>query len=214
MEVISDKALLKIPVKNNGERLADIKSICHDISINIDPNSQKVEKMPPDICYVRIGVVKRLCKAQELLPNGYKIMVWSGHRSLKIQKKLYSDQYKKFSQQHPKWPKKRVKQETDKFVAPVEIMPPHTTGGAIDCAILDSHGKQLNMGTAIDAFTKRAYTNSRAISKEARKNRLLLIKIMKKAGFVNYPPEWWHWSYGDRYWAAALNKKFAIYKGI
>ena len=37
---------------------------------------------------------------------------------------------------------------------------------------------------------------------------------MKKAGFVNYPPEWWHWSYGDRYWAAALNKKFAIYKGI
>ena len=214
MEVISDKALLKIPVKNNGERLADIKSICHDISINIDPNSQKVEKMPPDICYVRIGVVKRLCKAQESLPNGYKIMVWSGHRSLKIQKKLYSDQYKKFSQQHPKWPKKRVKQETDKFVAPVEIMPPHTTGGAIDCAILDSHGKQLNMEPAIDAFTKRAYTNSRAISKEARKNRLLLIKIMKKAGFVNYPPEWWHWSYGDRYWAAALNKKFAIYKGI
>jgi D-alanyl-D-alanine dipeptidase len=21
------------------------------------------------------------------------------------------------------------------------------------------------------------------------------------AGFVNYPPEWWHWSYGDKYWA-------------
>ena len=21
------------------------------------------------------------------------------------------------------------------------------------------------------------------------------------AGMVNYPTEWWHWSYGDRYWA-------------
>jgi D-alanyl-D-alanine dipeptidase len=21
------------------------------------------------------------------------------------------------------------------------------------------------------------------------------------AGLVNYPTEWWHWSYGDRYWA-------------
>ena len=193
MRVISDKILIKIPVKDNKEKLADIKSICSNISINIDPNSQKVEKLPFDVCYLRVGAIKRLCKAQKLLPNSYKIMIWSGHRSLKIQEKLYSDQYKKFLKQHPKWPKEKIKQETDKFVAPIEIMPPHTTGGAIDCTIFDSYGKQLNMGTAIDDFTKRSYTNSQEISKKARKNRLLLVRIMKKAGFVNYPPEWWHW---------------------
>ena len=214
MRVISDKILVKIPVKDNGEGLVNIKSICPDVSINIDPNSQKVEKLPLDACYFRIGVAKRLCKAQKSLPDNYKIMIWSGHRSLKIQEKLYSDQYGKLAKQHPKWQKEKIKQETDKFVAPIEIMPPHTTGGAIDCTIFDSYGKQLNMGTAIDDFTKRSYTNSQEISKKARKNRLLLVRIMKKAGFVNYPPEWWHWSYGDRYWATALNKKFSLYKGI
>jgi D-alanyl-D-alanine dipeptidase len=27
------------------------------------------------------------------------------------------------------------------------------------------------------------------------------------AGFVNYPSEWWHWSYGDKYWGFAKGKK-------
>jgi len=31
------------------------------------------------------------------------------------------------------------------------------------------------------------------------------------AGLVNYPTEWWHWSYGDRYWAMATGAPAAIY---
>ena len=27
--------------------------------------------------------------------------------------------------------------------------------------------------------------------------------VLSAAGLVNYPTEWWHWSYGDRYWALA-----------
>jgi len=34
---------------------------------------------------------------------------------------------------------------------------------------------------------------------------------MTVAGFVNYPTEWWHWSYGDRYWAYATHRSAAIY---
>ncbi len=30
-------------------------------------------------------------------------------------------------------------------------------------------------------------------------------------GFVNYPTEYWHWSYGDRYWAYVKQQPFAIY---
>jgi D-alanyl-D-alanine dipeptidase len=26
---------------------------------------------------------------------------------------------------------------------------------------------------------------------------------MESTGFVNYGYEWWHYSYGDRYWACA-----------
>jgi D-alanyl-D-alanine dipeptidase len=25
--------------------------------------------------------------------------------------------------------------------------------------------------------------------------------VLAAAGLVNYPGAWWHWSYGDRYWA-------------
>jgi D-alanyl-D-alanine dipeptidase len=34
---------------------------------------------------------------------------------------------------------------------------------------------------------------------------------MRATGFVNYPTEWWHWSYGDRYWAYALGKRIAFF---
>ena len=36
---------------------------------------------------------------------------------------------------------------------------------------------------------------------------------MEKAGFINYPAEWWHWSYGDCYWAY-FNKCDAIYSPV
>ncbi len=34
---------------------------------------------------------------------------------------------------------------------------------------------------------------------------------MHAAGFVNYPTEWWHWSYGDRYWALLTGSPHAVY---
>jgi len=34
---------------------------------------------------------------------------------------------------------------------------------------------------------------------------------MAAAGFVNYPSEWWHWSYGDRYWAFTTGPSHARY---
>ena len=30
-------------------------------------------------------------------------------------------------------------------------------------------------------------------------------------GLVNYPTEWWHWSYGDRYWALISGADAALY---
>ena len=49
------------------------------------------------------------------------------------------------------------------------------------------------------------------LSDEARHNRDLLARAMGGAGFVNYPTEWWHWSYGDRYWALISNADRAVY---
>ena len=43
------------------------------------------------------------------------------------------------------------------------------------------------------------------------KNRMLLKNVLENAGFKNYPQEWWHYSYGDKMWAAYSFKKKAFY---
>ncbi|MCP3673877.1 MAG: M15 family metallopeptidase, partial [Gammaproteobacteria bacterium] len=52
------------------------------------------------------------------------------------------------------------------------------------------------------------------ISDQARTNRKILFHCMEEAGFVNYPFEWWHWSFGDKYWAAVKGAPHAIYGAI
>lgn len=46
------------------------------------------------------------------------------------------------------------------------------------------------------------------------RNRQLLVDVMTSAGFVNYGHDWWHYSYGDRYWAYATGSDTAIYSGL
>jgi zinc D-Ala-D-Ala dipeptidase len=44
------------------------------------------------------------------------------------------------------------------------------------------------------------YTDHPDVPGAARDARAALGEAMRQAGFVNHPTEWWHWSYGDRYW--------------
>jgi D-alanyl-D-alanine dipeptidase len=141
-------------------------------------------------------------------------MLRCGHRSLSLQKKRYLWAYGNLKKKHPHWNPEKLRDETSKCVAPLDIIPPHSTGGAIDLSIIGPDGRQLDMGTHLGRFNETTHTNSNKISGLARKNRNLLIKVMTRAGFINYPTEWWHWSYGDQYWAAALKKKSSIYGGI
>ena len=45
----------------------------------------------------------------------------------------------------------------------------------------------------------------------ARRNRRTLSAALTTAGLANYPPEWWHWSYGVRYWALRTGAAAALY---
>ncbi|MCB5910627.1 M15 family metallopeptidase [Streptomyces pinistramenti] len=52
----------------------------------------------------------------------------------------------------------------------------------------------LDMGTGFDCFDTLAHTLDPRIKGKQRANRLLLKKGMERAGFVNYPYEWWHYT--------------------
>ncbi|WP_329179426.1 M15 family metallopeptidase [Streptomyces decoyicus] len=53
----------------------------------------------------------------------------------------------------------------------------------------------LDMGTGFDCFDTLAHTLDPRIKGTQRANRLLLKDGMEHAGFVNYAPEWWHYTF-------------------
>lgn len=70
----------------------------------------------------------------------------------------------------------------------------HSRGSTVDLTLVDSEGKELDMGTSWDYFGPESWPSSTAVSLEAQKNRKTLQKIMMKYGFKPYNEEWWHFT--------------------
>jgi zinc D-Ala-D-Ala dipeptidase len=165
---------------------------------------------------LRQGACELLYKASENLPEGYSLLVVTAYRPVWMQKELYRGRLKQLARKHPfmlvfqypKW-KKLVNRYTS---------PPggssHQYGGAVDVTIIDDKGERLDMGTTLTDFGVKVHTENDLITNEHRKNRNMLYNAMIQAGFVNYPLEWWHYSYGDRMWAAYSGRKECFYGKI
>ena len=77
----------------------------------------------------------------------------------------------------------------------------HNFGYALDLTIADSAGVPLAMGTDFDSFENRAGEKGEAealqagtLTTEQIENRKILRQVMKKAGFIPLPSEWWHFN--------------------
>ncbi|WP_321872671.1 M15 family metallopeptidase [Burkholderia ubonensis] len=101
-----------------------------------------------------------------------------------------------------------------RYVAPPDVAA-HPTGAAVDLTLISADGTEADMGCVLDATDEESsgacYTGSQFISRDAVRNRHILSAAMTTAGFVNYPSEWWHWSFGDKYWAVVQRQPNAIY---
>lgn len=72
----------------------------------------------------------------------------------------------------------------------------HSSGGSVDLTIIDlATGDPLDMGTAFDFFAPASHTRSATISKDAARNRDMLVELMDRHGFANYQREWWHFTF-------------------
>lgn len=217
MALIVDPEVLAIPIHENHEPLVDLK---HQKEIAY----RSARKIPYDSHYtkVRKTVYDKLKEAQALLPKGLTLCLYEGYRSLELQQRLFQVRYENLRKINPTMSHEQLFMETTKFVSPVinldgsKNIPAHSTGGAIDVALLDQKGNAVDMGLALDKTFQDAdgslsKTDSQVISEEAKEYRKIMNKALQAVGFVNYPTEYWHWSYGDRYWAHQTNHKYAIY---
>jgi len=180
--------------------------------IKIDPQYYK-QRLPGTsfTLYARKSVAGRLVQAAEALPKGLNLLIWDPWRSVECQQALYTNQYTLLQRQHPDWNETRLSTETQRYVSLSSTDPtkpsPHLTGGAIDLTICDSSGIPLDMGTEFDHFGQETATDHFP----NHSHRLLLLQVMTQAGFTNYWEEWWHFDYGNQFWAKINNQPFAIY---
>lgn len=73
----------------------------------------------------------------------------------------------------------------------------HNHGHTVDLTIASlKTGKPLDMGTPWDTLDPRSHTKN--AKGKALKNRLLLRRVMRKAGFRPYYKEWWHFRFRMR----------------
>ncbi len=217
LTLISDPKVLQISIHES-----------HEPFVNLTQQDVLVYGPSPEIpnntnyTYLRKTIYEKLIAAQAQLPQGMHFCVYEGYRSLDLQKMLFEQQYKTIKTRHEDWPLVDIFNETTKLVSPVTNLdgshniPPHSTGGAVDVYLIDDNGNPLDMGIhpkdwMQDKDGELSLSASTAISSIAKTNRRIMSNALQATGFVNYPTEYWHWSYGDRYWAFAKQQPFAIY---
>lgn len=90
----------------------------------------------------------------------------------------------------------------------------HNYGLAVDITIVDSLGAELPMGTCVDHLGPESNIDRESelvargvITEESRRNRQLLRRVMRSAGFHTLRTEWWHFNLRSRADARARYKR-------
>ncbi|MBP2702743.1 M15 family metallopeptidase [Microbispora sp. RL4-1S] len=204
--LISDVRVTAIPVAECGEPLRDVREVLRVDRRLADPDGA--------FAHLREGLLERLGEADRRLPSGVHLVVVEGYRPPVLQTRYFEEYKDELRGLFPEMSAQQLHTAASRYVSPIEVAP-HTAGAAVDLTLCDDDGVELDMGTAVNATPEQSdgacYTASPLIGAEARRNRETMRAALEPAGLVNYPTEWWHWSYGDRYWAMTTGADAAIY---
>ena len=128
-----------------------------------------------------------------LAPRGYGLLVFDGYRPWRVTK-LFWDVTP---------PEKR------EFVADPAKGSKHNRGCAVDLSMYDlKTGREVEMPSAYDEMSPRAYPTYEGGTAQARERRDILRAAMENEGFAVEPNEWWHFNYKDWTQYPILDKAF------
>lgn len=193
----------QVPILQNGKEdkvvvddttfvnLKDYSSdFVYDMKYATEDNFLKAKVYDCAECYLRLKTVSALVEAnKEFIKKGYRIKLFDCYRPLDIQKKMW----------------KIV--SNPQYVADPAKGSIHNRGGAVDITLVDTTGKELDMGTAFDFFGVEASHNYTKLSDTVKQNRILLKRAMEAANFNSFDSEWWHYNL-----KAGLNDKVSNVK--
>jgi D-alanyl-D-alanine dipeptidase len=213
MILLNDERIANVTCIDNKEKMKTLRNVHKNVLI--DESRSQISSKSDLFCYTREEIINKLKKAANSLPSGYQFLVKEAYRPLSRQKKSFMEAFDNYKSEYPLKSDDEIYKLTCQFVAPIDVAG-HPTGGAIDITSLEN-GTEVDMDTEFNDIPiepeNLTYLYSEYISDTAKVNRKILIENMERVGFTNYPTEWWHWSYGDCYWAF-INHCNAIYSGV
>ncbi|MEG5138953.1 MULTISPECIES: M15 family metallopeptidase [unclassified Microcoleus] len=171
-------------------RLVDIRKVNRNIRLDIRyataNNFLKRKLYSQAKCALRSSVAQKLALVQtDLEKIGLGLKVYDCYRPFSVTKQMWEFL------------------PDPNYVANPARGSRHNRGAAVDLTLVDRTGKELEMPTPYDDFTKKAHADYQGGSAQSRKNRQVLKDAMKKQGFIGITTEWWHFDSED--W-----QKFAI----
>ncbi|WP_042380014.1 M15 family metallopeptidase [Streptacidiphilus melanogenes] len=207
--LLSDPRVAAVQVEECREPLVDLRE---DGRLVVDRR-----KVDPEGWYahLRRSLLERLVSAnQQLARQRLQLLVVEGYRPLEVQARYWADYQRQLTELHPAWPPQQIHHAAARYVSPPELAP-HSTGGAVDLTLADWEGRELDLGTRVNASPEESagacYTWAANVPMEARDRRVTLAQALTTVGLVNYPTEWWHWSLFERYHAFMNSAQAALY---
>jgi D-alanyl-D-alanine dipeptidase len=178
----SDPRLARVPIRDCGEALVDVLA------------SAPLHVANPET-YLRHGVVERLVTAQSLLPRAVRLLIVDGYRPAAQRCQHPACALEEARLANPGLAVGDMARLTGECTAPPPVAP-HPTGGAVDITLSHGHSVEARAGLAVSPTCCAGI-----VAPPSDRTRRLLTSALTAVGLVNYPPRWWHWSYGDRFWA-------------
>lgn len=204
-ETLPAGAINRVQIFENGEKLVNLRG---DDSFFFGDDLVGQNRV-----LLREKVYTKLKDVQRLLPNGYYLKIFSAYRSMEEQQSRWECKLADNRQRYPEMSDEDVERLTRGQIADPRNggFGGHQTGGAVDLTLCDVNGEEYDMGTTYDENSEKIRTSSSKVTLIQRRHREILKMCMEKAGFKNYPHEWWHYCYGDRMWGAYSFKKQCMY---
>ena len=213
-----DKPWLTVPIRDCGEPLLALPSGLARFSPHPYAGLGAPYPSGRDPYRLRLAVVMRLEQARQVLKQAHHqwdLMVFDAWRPIPVQAFMVEHAYAtQLAQCVPDGQPatteicQTVRQKVTQFWAQPSTdprtPPPHSTGAAVDLTIAGEDGEPLETGSAIDALGPESaphYFSGNPAMATAHEARQTLRQAMLTAGFAPHPREWWHFSYGDQFWA-------------
>lgn len=205
--------VVQFSMGSSDEPLVDVRK--YDERILGEYLKEDMLEITGEVIYVRDALARKLAKVNATLElEGKRLKVVYGYRHPEVQERYFIKRKADLKAQNPEMSDEDLDRLTHNFVAVPDVAG-HPTGGAVDLTVVDKNGQPLDMGCEIADYSDPViiHTFDNRLTESQMKNRMLLHDLMINVGFAPFYGEWWHFSYGDREWAAFYNKK-ALYGAI